>query len=503
MAAALGFLLLGLIVFIFFTEKEEKQETGQGSAAGVAEDRTWMEGTFTAGGRTYTSEPASWIRTTGWWIVPTGSWEEGSKASGTEPAGNADAGGSSSTGWTQDGRFRYFVNKDGSYGSCVLIRDNDPVITAREDTENAIRLNTDFLDFWKLGHTEIGWVSKGGEQFPLGADNEILKDKVVYDATGRLFRLDKEGRLAGGLVNWNGKTFYFREDGTLCEEEKWIEENGRRYYVSASGEILKNQLIRGDGAYYVDGDGVMVTGFRTVKGKLRYFDADGRMMDSAGWIVDNGKTYYLNNSLDILKDSVEEIDGKRYSFDSDGVLQTGKIKADEESFYYADDSGAFLTDQDFELDGFTFHADADGRVYVGTMFEKAQGYYSDTGYLILCSLATQRTAVFKGSKGKWTLMREMIVSTGAPINPTPKGEYKTTVHTEHFNSYGVRAWYATGFIGGLYLFHSSPYEIDSEPRVCTDDRLGEPHSHGCVRMKLEDAKWMYDNLPLRTKVVIF
>ena len=137
------------------------------------------------------------------------------------------------------------------------------------------------------------------------------------------------------------------------------------------------------------------------------------------------------------------------------------------------------------------------------MFEKPQGYYSDTGYLILVNLATQRTAVFEGSKGNWRLMREMIVSTGAPINPTPKGEYKTTVHTLHFNSYGVRAWYATGFIGGLYLFHSSPYVSGPEPLVCTDPRLGVAASHGCVRMALEDAKWMYDTLPLRTKGVIY
>ena len=97
----------------------------------------------------------------------------------------------------------------------------------------------------------------------------------------------------------------------------------------------------------------------------------------------------------------------------------------------------------------------------------------------------------------------MLVSSGAPINPTPKGEYQTTVHTEHFNSYGVRAWYATGFIGGLYLFHSSPYESASEPLDCTERRLGKPLSHGCVRMRLEDSKWMYDRLPLRTKVVIY
>ncbi|HAH78565.1 MAG TPA: L,D-transpeptidase, partial [Ruminococcaceae bacterium] len=34
------------------------------------------------------------------------------------------------------------------------------------------------------------------------------------------------------------------------------------------------------------------------------------------------------------------------------------------------------------------------------------------------------------------------------------------------------------------------------------DKLGEPASHGCIRLPVEDAKWIYDNIPEGTKVVI-
>ena len=391
---------------------------------------------------------------------------------------------------------------------------------------------------------------------------------------------EEEPRLSG-MVRRNGKTYLYKEDGTRYKEEQWVEYEGDKYYVNSDGSVRVSQLFRaGDAAYYVDTVGRMVHGFFTMDGRLRYFEADGRMREEAGWLDLDGKRYYIDATaavvtgkdhpirnlsadgvpfiygsqwcdpdvksgkdwVDISEDSnaaaakpsagardsdgeasedrsgndddtdimygidrigMYTVNGKDYIFDENGVLLTGKISVDEYSFFFADTDGVIVKDREFSLKGLTYHADAEGRVFAGSMYEKAQEYGSVTDYLILCNLDTQRTAVFEGEKGNWKLLREMLVSSGAPINPTPKGEYQTTVHTEHFNSYGVRAWYATGFIGGLYLFHSSPYESASEPLECTERRLGKPLSHGCVRMRLEDSKWMYDRLPLRTKVVIY
>lgn len=341
---------------------------------------------------------------------------------------------------------------------------------------------------------------------------------------------EADGTLFTGFIRENGTLRYYSE-GEAPEAEGWVTQEEDKYYVNKDGSVKISQLFRdGDAVYYVDTAGRMVHGFFTVDGRLRYFGEDGRMKEEAGWLELEGKYYYIDATAAVVtaKDCPLEapgedapyiygmdtektggsigrytVKGKDYLFDEHGMLLTGQVAADEYSFFYTDKDGAILMDQDITIGEKTYHAEADGRVYVGTMFEKTREYGSATDYLILCNLDTQRTAVYEGEKGNWRLLREMLVSTGAPINPTPKGTYETTVHTEHFNAYGVRAWYATGFIGGLYLFHSLPYESDSEPRVLTEDRLGEPLSHGCVRMRLEDAKWMYDRLPLRTRVVIY
>ena len=56
-----------------------------------------------------------------------------------------------------------------------------------------------------------------------------------------------------------------------------------------------------------------------------------------------------------------------------------------------------------------------------------------------------------------------------------------------------------------YLFHSVPYNIMSNDSLETEqfNLLGSPASLGCVRLKMSDVKWIYDNCPAGTKVTIY
>lgn len=60
-------------------------------------------------------------------------------------------------------------------------------------------------------------------------------------------------------------------------------------------------------------------------------------------------------------------------------------------------------------------------------------------------------------------------------------------------------------IQGDFLFHSSPYKTKNNMNldVAEYNKMGTTCSHGCVRLKAGDAKWIYDNCKLRTKVVIY
>lgn len=48
-------------------------------------------------------------------------------------------------------------------------------------------------------------------------------------------------------------------------------------------------------------------------------------------------------------------------------------------------------------------------------------------------------------------------------------------------------------MGNGYLLHGTPHE----------DSIGRPVTHGCVRLADEDIEWLYENLPLGTRVYIY
>ncbi|VYU12958.1 L,D-transpeptidase family protein [Clostridium tertium] len=126
---------------------------------------------------------------------------------------------------------------------------------------------------------------------------------------------------------------------------------------------------------------------------------------------------------------------------------------------------------------------------------------SKTPYLIYLNLSNQMTYVYEGEKNNWTLLKEFSSSTGIEGEETPKGIFSVTDRGEWFYSHdyeqGGKYW--VQFMGD-YLFHSLPYNEDQSEIV--DYTLGEPASHGCIRLKVEDSKWIYDNIDNDTKVII-
>ena len=71
----------------------------------------------------------------------------------------------------------------------------------------------------------------------------------------------------------------------------------------------------------------------------------------------------------------------------------------------------------------------------------------------------------------------------------------------YFDSGNARCYWYTQFYGD-YLFHSVIYNKGSKTSI-QDGRLGMQLSHGCVRLNINNAKWIYDNIPSGTKVVVY
>lgn len=125
---------------------------------------------------------------------------------------------------------------------------------------------------------------------------------------------------------------------------------------------------------------------------------------------------------------------------------------------------------------------------------------SGSSFLIWVNLKEQKTNVFIGKKGQWKLIKSCLSSTGAPGKETPSGTFTVKGRGTWFfsNKYGQGGKYWVQFWGN-YLFHSLP--MDKNKNV-VDSTLGKAASHGCVRLSIEDASWIYNNIPGGTTVYI-
>ncbi len=107
------------------------------------------------------------------------------------------------------------------------------------------------------------------------------------------------------------------------------------------------------------------------------------------------------------------------------------------------------------------------------------------------------------TQGQYTIpLKAMVCSTGAA---TPLGVYKTPAkYIWKVLKGNVWGQYSTR-ISGAILFHSVPYSTNSKSALISKyyNKLGTTASAGCVRLTTADAKWIYDNCPLGTTVIIY
>ena len=127
---------------------------------------------------------------------------------------------------------------------------------------------------------------------------------------------------------------------------------------------------------------------------------------------------------------------------------------------------------------------------------------SNTNYLVFVNIAEQKTYVYEGSKNDWTLAKTFTCSTGIEGKETPVGVFTVQNRAPWFFSpkYGQGGKYYVQFMGN-YLFHSIPF--DSDRTTVSDPTLGVPSSHGCIRLSVEDSKWLYDNVKNGSKIIIY
>ena len=124
---------------------------------------------------------------------------------------------------------------------------------------------------------------------------------------------------------------------------------------------------------------------------------------------------------------------------------------------------------------------------------------SNTNNYILVDLSQQRVYIFYGTNHNWKLINTFSCGSGRAETPTITGHFLVGVKGLYFRS-GTSV-YCKYFsqISGNYLFHSILYDKSGN---VLDGNLGAVESHGCIRLALENAKYIYDSIPIGSGIWI-
>ena len=114
---------------------------------------------------------------------------------------------------------------------------------------------------------------------------------------------------------------------------------------------------------------------------------------------------------------------------------------------------------------------------------------SKSKYLVWVSLDKQRVNVFKGSNKKWKLVKVFKCTTGRD-NSTPIGNFTIKSKVPNYN-------------GLAYYMAFSGSGFHRWPGMGVESIGTHTQSHGCIRMTQNDVIWMYNHLPVGTRVWIY
>lgn len=233
--------------------------------------------------------------------------------------------------------------------------------------------------------------------------------------------LDDEGNLAIDCLIEDGSDYYYVDEHGAMIKDSWMkllgsDDEQRWMYFSSNGKAYKSIWKKINGLdYHFDSDGYMDFGWLDSDGNMIDEDIEDPWKDATfycgteddgsrkqGWIKtettdsDIDKTdiwLYFGNGGKKYANKISSINGKKYNFDTNGMMitewsdtsvatasyydkdngnllkkgwiWTTKDDSDEEHWYYADNGGKIITNQIKKINNKWYAFDVDGKMLTG------------------------------------------------------------------------------------------------------------------------------------------
>jgi len=266
----------------------------------------------------------------------------------------------------------------------------------------------------------------------------------------------------------------------------WSKKNGQddiRWYLATKSGNAWYAYIEAYNHNYDTGtylSHVYVTDERGIMESVGSTSTSVKAVKKRGLVTENGKTYYYNSSYKRAT-GWQRVNGSRYYFNtSTAVMTTGWAYVDGYKYYFGS-NGKLVQD-------------------VSSIIGRQSSYQIKVNRQMNCI-----TVYANDGSGQYILPVKSFVCSVGSIGATPLGTFYTNRLGTWWKLGSVYGQYVTQ-ITGNYLFHSAWYYTWGNKYSLSAEeyrKLGTAASHGCVRMTVADAKWIYDYIPNRTKVTIY
>lgn len=265
-------------------------------------------------------------------------------------------------GWVKDGSGMYYMDSDGKLVTGWKKIDNDTYYfyTVADEKANSAH---------DKGRMATGTVTIDGKSYTFASTGE-LKSGTAPDT---------------GETPFPGRTAKTGTKSSPLTTGSWVN-SGWNYFIGSSYYGV-GWVKDGSGLYYMDSKGKLVTGWGYVDGKWYYFYTasdekansahdKGRMAKNT-WITISGSTYYLNGE-GVMLTGWQLISGKWYFFNHSGAVQTGwqyLSWSGGKNWFLFNSSGAMLTGWQYTGGRWYYMDPSSGAMKTGWITLSGKKYY--------------------------------------------------------------------------------------------------------------------------------